>query len=44
MRKIVLACVISLLAACQWQEPAAAFGTIERELLLVNATSGALIT
>lgn len=44
MRKIVLACAISLLAACQWQEPAAAFGTIERELLLVNATSGALIT
>lgn len=44
MYKPVLLSVLFLLAACQGQEHKAAFGTVERELVLINAASDGLIT
>ena len=44
MRNFMLIFTGLLLMACQWQEPAAAFGTVERDLIHVNAQTSGLIT
>lgn len=44
MGKFILLAVVCCLSACQGQEPKAAFGTVEREVLLVSAAVDGLIT
>ncbi|MGP9801900.1 HlyD family secretion protein [Rheinheimera sp. NSM] len=44
MRNLLLLGVIVGLVACQWQEPRSAFGTVERDVLLINAASAGVIT
>lgn len=44
MRNLMMLLVTFLLTACQWQEPPAAYGTVERDLIHVNAQAAGLIT
>lgn len=44
MRKLIVLAVVCCLSACQGQETKAAFGTVEREVVLVSAAVDGLIT
>lgn len=44
MRNAIFLVILVYLAGCQWQEPKSAYGTIEREVVLVNAAATADVT